>query len=132
MKIYLFPLIFLFLISTNASADYLTQPLHSDMGLGSISIKGENEIREIFKTSEKDLNIVLNYIKTALFTEGYVSKEQDQLFKETLSKLNEEDKKKIEGALNESLLKKKLTLKIIDLTSRDYYLPITLFQNGDK
>ncbi len=130
MKKLVLTLIFLFMFVSLSSASYLTQPIHSDKGLGAINIKEEKIIVDILKSSETDRNVVLNYIKTALFTDGYVLTEQDQALKEVLNRLGEEDRKKVEDVINNNLLEKKLKIKAIDIRSRDYYLPINLF-NGE-
>ncbi len=108
------------------SGGYLTQPLHSDKGVGAVMVQDEKVVHELLKTSETDRNIVLNYIKTVLFTEGFVLVEQEKAFREVMERLSAEDRKKLEEIINLNLSEKKIKTKAIDINSRDYYLPINL------
>lgn len=131
MKKFFF-LLFFFLTTNLCYSDYFNQPIHSDKELGNITINDDKEIREILRGNEQDLNIYLNYLKTLIFTEGYVTIEQDKFFKELLKKYSEKEKKTLEDFLKKLLSQNKLEIKIIDLKSKEYFLPIDLSENGVK
>lgn len=117
---------------SKAFSNYFTQPLHSDKELGEIKIEKEKEIRELLNYHEKNINICLNYLKTLIFTGGYVSKEQDMAFKEILNNLNEINVKKLQDILGNILSKHKLEIKIVDIKSYEYFLKIEPFTNGAR
>lgn len=131
MKKFFF-LLFFFFTTNLGYSDYFNQPIHSDKELGNIMINDDKEIRDILRGNERDLNIYLNYLKTLIFTGGYVTIEQDKVFKELLNKLPEKDKKPLEDFLKELLSENKLEIKIIDLKAKEYFLPIDLSENGVK
>ncbi|MCX7991089.1 MAG: hypothetical protein N2999_03500 [Proteobacteria bacterium] len=130
-KVFAFFLFFL-LLTGISFAKYFKQPLYSDKELGNITINDEKKIREILKDSEQNLNVVLNYIKTLIFTAGYVTAEQDKVFKEVLAKIDEKDRKALQDILKSHLSENKIEIKVIDINSREYYLPIDPLENGAK
>lgn len=131
MKKIVLSFIFFFFMTNLSFSDYFIQPIHSDKELGNIVID-EKEIRDVFTSGEQNLNIFLNYVKTLIFTNGYVTIEQDRIFKELLNKFTEKDRKTLEEFLKKILSQNNLEIKIIDLKSKEYFLPIDLFENGVK
>lgn len=131
MKKIILSLTFFLLFTNVCFSNYFTQPLHSDKELGNIQID-EKEIKDILKGNEQNFNIFLNYVKTIIFTGGYVTTEQDKIFKELLNKFNEKDRKTLEEFVKKLLTQNKLDIKLIDIKSKEYFLPIDLSENGAK
>ncbi len=132
MKFFLFLLFFMFFMFNQSYGEYFNQPLYTDKGLGNILIKQENEITDILRGNDVGLNIVLNYMKTLIFTEGYVSIEQEKLYQTTISSLSEKDRYNIDNILKSILRENKREIKIIDIRALDYFLPIDISHNGEK
>ncbi len=119
-------LLFLFLMSVQAvyAREFITEPLHSDNHFSSIQIPAEEELKNLLKGRDKELNVILNTLKTLYFCDGVISGQIYERYQDVLKMLPQEVSKKVSYTEKELLEKKNLKLVIFDIKSHEYYLPV--------
>ncbi|GAB4443828.1 MAG: hypothetical protein OHK0040_14500 [bacterium] len=127
----LFSIIFFLLIFTQAvlAKEFADSPINKDNYLSTLTLPMEEELNNIMKGKEKELNVVLNILKTIEFCDGVVSRTLYDKYTTTLSQLPEDVTRKIKSAERAILEKKKKNLSIVDIDSSEHYLPIKFIDN---
>lgn len=124
MKTHITIICFLLLTQIVYGKDFIEQPIHNDNHLINLSTPKIDEINTALKGKERELNIILNFLKTIDFCDGIVSRIVYEKYAQTISSLPQEIAKIVKDAVNEILERKKRVLSIIDIENTEHYLPI--------
>jgi len=125
MKKMLFTLFSLILLSQLSSAkEFISLPLHKDNNFIKINVSGEEELTNLLKGRDVELNVVLNFLKTLDFCNGVVSDVIHERYLKTLALLPEDVAAKVKSAEKEILERKKTSLFIVNTRHFEHYLPI--------
>ncbi len=131
MRIILISLLFLLLpLAVNAEL-FMNKPLHEDINLSKISFPEDKEVKELLGDNPVYLNIVMNYIKSLIFNNGKVSKEQQYTLQQTLDNLPSAKKARINEIIEKQLARCNCKFMIIDLSGGDHYLPLKIIKANE-
>lgn len=129
-KIYLFLFLLFFPVYISAET-YMTKPLYEDINLSKINFPEDNEIRELLSDNQITLNIVINYIKSIIYNNGMVSKEQQITFQQALSNISDSKKQRITEIVEKQLDRCGCKFVVIDLSGGDHYLPLKIIKANE-
>ncbi|MCX7770865.1 MAG: hypothetical protein N2202_07265 [Proteobacteria bacterium] len=104
----------------------MTKNIYEDINLSKITFPEEKDIKVILEDDIQTHNIVINYIKTIIYTSGQVSKEQENIFRQSIANLSESKREKIIEILQKQLSRCNCKFIIIDLSGGDHYLPLKI------
>jgi hypothetical protein len=124
-------ILFLLLPHTVSAELFMNKPLHEDINFSKISFPEENEIKELLGDNPSNLNIVMIYIKSLIFNNGKVSKEQQYTLQETLDNLPSAKKVRINEIIEKQLARCNCKFMIIDLSGGDHYLPLKIIKANE-
>lgn len=109
-----------------AAESFFTQPLYSnDLALAAIELPSQHEIETMLAGEPSVRNIVLNYAKTALYTQGAVSAFQHEQYRSAIESLDETRRSRIGKLVAEAFSKKNITIKVVDVTRPEQHLPLS-------